>query len=346
MHGLYEMLVEVIKETALITLFVIVMMMVIEFVNVQSKGKWNRNLESSKWLQIIVAALLGVMPGCLGIFAVVSLYTHRILSFAALVTAMIASSGDEIFIMFAVIPKTAIILMGVITLIAIVFGYLVSVFAPRTFIPSELNHNGDFHSNDPDCFCLDKTKIVNQLKNASFHRALLVFGFLLAIVFVIVGEIGPENWDWERISFLFVLLIGGFIVSTVSDHFLVEHLWHHVIRKHFLKVFLWTFGAMLFLHVLTDYINIDHWIKENKYIILVFAALIGIIPESGPHIIFITLFAGNTIPFSVLLANSIVQDGHGSIPLLAESRKSFVYLKTINVLIALLVGGLMMFFGL
>jgi hypothetical protein len=45
-----------------------------------------------------------------------------------------------------------------------------------------------------------------------------------------------------------------------------------------------------------------------------------------------------TIPFSILLANSIVQNGHGSLPLLAESKKSFVIMKTISITIGLIVG--------
>ncbi len=346
MHNLSELFIDVIKETVLITLFVIIMMIVIEFANVQSKGKWNSKLQKSGWLQILIAGLLGLMPGCLGIFAVVSLYTHRNLSFAALITAMIASSGDEIFIMFAVIPETAALLMAVILPIALVAGFVVSLFTKETYMPVERHIHEQFHSNDPDCFCLNKSVIVHQLKNASFHRALLVFGAFITAVFIIAGEIGPDSWDWEKISFLAVVLIGGLIVATVSDHFLVEHLWHHVIKKHFIKIFLWTFGAVLFIHIMTDYINIDHWIKDNMFIILVVAVLIGIIPESGPHIVFITLFASGTIPFSILLANSIVQDGHGAIPLLAESRKSFVYLKLVNVCIGLLVGSVMLLFNL
>ena len=62
--------------------------------------------------------------------------------------------------------------------------------------------------------------------------------------------------------------------------------------------------------------------------------------ESGPHIVFISLFATGVIPFAVLLTNSIVQDGHGSIPLLAESGKSFIVAKLVNVIIGLIVGYL------
>jgi hypothetical protein len=75
------------------------------------------------------------------------------------------------------------------------------------------------------------------------------------------------------------------------------------------------------------------------------ALLVGIIPQSGPHIIFVTLFASGTIPFSVLLVNSIVQDGHGAIPLLAESPRSFIRLKAIKLGIGILAAAAGILFG-
>ena len=77
---------------------------------------------------------------------------------------------------------------------------------------------------------------------------------------------------------------------------------------------------------------------------ILIAALVGIIPESGPHLIFVTLFAAGVVPFPVLLASSISQDGHASIPLLAESKKSFAYAKLLNLLVALAAGYAAMLF--
>jgi hypothetical protein len=54
--------------------------------------------------------------------------------------------------------------------------------------------------------------------------------------------------------------------------------------------------------------------------------------------IFVTRFAAGVVPFPVLLASSISQDGHSSIPLLAESKKSFLWAKLINCLVALAAG--------
>jgi hypothetical protein len=74
--------------------------------------------------------------------------------------------------------------------------------------------------------------------------------------------------------------------------------------------------------------------------VLASAAVIGIIPESGPHMVFVTMYAKGLIPFAVLLASSISQDGHGTLPLLAVSTRAFIWLKLINVVTALLIGTL------
>ncbi len=69
------------------------------------------------------------------------------------------------------------------------------------------------------------------------------------------------------------------------------------------------------------------------------------VPESGPHLIFTTLYAKGLAPFSVLLTSSIVQDGHGMLPMLAHSRRAFLIIKLINLLVGLSIGALLMATG-
>jgi hypothetical protein len=97
-------------------------------------------------------------------------------------------------------------------------------------------------------------------------------------------------------------------------------------------------GALFFVHFLEIFIDINAWISDNLLLILLAAVLIGFIPESGPHMIFVSLFAAGSIPISILLASSISQDGHGSLPLLAESKKSFLIAKLINGVVAFIIG--------
>jgi hypothetical protein len=102
--------------------------------------------------------------------------------------------------------------------------------------------------------------------------------------------------------------------------------------------------VLLVLGFALQYIEIDKWISDNTVLMILLATLIGIIPESGPHMIFVTLFAAGVVPFPVLLASSISQDGHASIPLLAESKKSFAWAKLINCFVALAAGFAAMLF--
>lgn len=144
--------------------------------------------------------------------------------------------------------------------------------------------------------------------------------------------------EWMNVLFAGLSVIVLFVLLFASDHFIEEHLWNHVIKKHLLTIFGWTFGVLLVLGIALQYIDIDHWISDNTALMILLATLIGIIPESGPHLIFVTLFAAGVVPFPVLLASSISQDGHASIPLLAESRRSFLWAKTINCAVALAAG--------
>lgn len=334
----------ILEHSIMVSGFVLVMMLLIEYLTVQSKGNWHKIFQKNIWLQVIFASLLGAIPGCLGTFVIVSLYAHKLLNFAAIVAVMIASSGDEAFVMFSVIPQEALIIQGSILLIAIAVGFILNLFMKkRTLMYLPENHL-KFHRYNPDCHCFDKKNFWQQLQKISFHRALLMTGGLLFLIFLLAGRIGPHDWNWKKYTFLITTLIGLFIVTTVPDHFLKEHLWEHTIKKHLLRLFLWTFGAFLVIHLLEEYIDISHWLKNNYWIVLSIAVLIGIIPESGPHIVFISLFSTGFLPLPILMANSIVQDGHGAIPLLAESKKSFLAVKAVNVLVGFLIGAIGYFF--
>lgn len=333
-----ENLLSVLQHTLMVTFFVLIVMLMIEYLTVQSRGRWSKPLGRSGYLQIVVAALLGLVPGCLGAFTAVSLYIHRTFNFAALLTAMIATTGDEAFVMFSMFPEKALQLNIYILLIAIIFGSVYyAIFKNKSPLISEENEI-PLHKEEPDCICYSPELIIPQLRKITFTRALLITGGLLFLLHLFTTAEFHQPNGWEKPTYIIVSLIGLFIVSTVPDHFLTEHLWKHTIRRHIPRIFIWTLLAFLVIDVFLAIFDLDHWISSNTMIMLVLALLIGIIPQSGPHIIFVTLFASGAIPFSVLLANSIVQDGHGAIPLLAESPRSFIVMKSIKLGLGIIAG--------
>ncbi len=66
---------DILRNSILITGLVAVMMMMIESLNIESKGMFFSGLRKTKVGQVVIAALLGSVPGCMGGFAAVSLYT-------------------------------------------------------------------------------------------------------------------------------------------------------------------------------------------------------------------------------------------------------------------------------
>ncbi len=343
------------KQSLMITVFVLSMMLIIEYLNVLTKGIWSKDLKASAWRQILLGAFLGIIPGCLGAYTAVSLYVHNIFGLGALVSTMIATSGDEAFLMFSVIPETALVLHLVIFIIAVVSGFIVQmVFKNKYSFKLSEKH---FHiHNTPECVCFEKQSILSQLVHIRPKRLLLIVSVLIMIVFLFassghseisIGHLLSINQHadshdhpaWIKITFLVVLFFALFTLLTVNDHFLEKHLWGHILKKHFIKIFLWSFGTLLLFHFLDQHFNLDELINKNIWVVLIIAVLIGIIPESGPHFIFVILFAGGSLPFSILLANSIVQDGHGSLPLIAESPKGFAIVKAINIAVGLVVGA-------
>ncbi len=332
------MLIEVLKEVLTITSFVFLMMSVIEYVNVQTSGTWHNSLKKHKWQQYFLSAILGIIPGCLGAFTVVALYSHRVLSFGALVAAMIATSGDEAFIMFSMFPLRALFLTLILFIIGITVGFFIDKVLPQGFLFKKISLNKFPIHEEERCNCFIKSEIINQLKHCSFQRALLIGGLLFLFLGFVSGEFGPQSWNWIRITILLAVFVSLFIVTTVPEHFLEEHLWNHIVKIHLPKIFFWTFGAIFVINFILKHLHFESWISDNQITVLIIACLIGLIPESGPHMIFVILFFQGTIPFSILLASSIVQDGHGMLPLLAESKRGFISVKLINLVVGLSVG--------
>ena len=364
MHDFLDLFLDVLRNSILITGLVIIMMLMIEYVNIHSHGKWFTKLRQNRFGQVVLGAGLGIIPGCMGGFAAVSMYSHKLLSFGALIAMMIASSGDEAFVMLAMIPKEALLLMVILFAVAVLVGFLVDKLS---FIDARghdikgkrkgCDEGYQIHEEDEEHNEHPEKAAFRNLKHASAERIALLLGIILFIVALAFGMLEHEheetvhtqlnifNESWMNLIFAVVSLFVVWFIATAPEHIIKEHLWEHIIRKHFLSIFLWTFGALLVIQVGLHYFDLEQLISENIPWMILLAVLVGIIPESGPHLLFVTLFATGTVPFSVLLASSISQDGHASLPLLAESKRSFLKAKIVNTFVAAVIGYICYFIG-
>jgi len=335
------MLTASLNHAVMITGFVALMMLLIDYLNVLSRGGWQERIRNHPYAQYLVCSFLGATPGCMGAFAVVSLYVHRVVSIGALLATMIATSGDASFVMLASFPRTAIFIFGLLFLIAIPVGVLVDLLWKRGSVRGQESPHAEMELHPEElerCNCIAHGQIIHQWLHCSFHRAVLTFLLGTFLYGVFLGRIGPGVWNWMRITLAVSTGLALAIVFTAPDHFLVEHLWNHIVKKHILRVFLWILGTLIVMHLLLDHLNLEETIRNSGLAVLFLACAIGLIPDSGPHIIFVTFFAQGLIPFSILLASSIVQDGHGMLPVLAHSRRTFLGVKSVNFAIGLAIG--------
>jgi hypothetical protein len=277
-----SILVNVFEDTIQITLLVTVMMIIVDLINVWTKGKIQGFLKGkAKGMQYVVASLIGTVPGCVGGFTNVSLYLHGLISFGALSGSMISVSGDEAFVMLALFPKWAIILFAVLFAAGILGGYLTDIIVNKF-----------------------KIKICSSCKDLVVH---------------------PKEKSFK--------------------HYIKDHIYKHIIKEHIWKTALWTFGALFIVAFGLKYIHLEEFTSQYKIAFLLLGALIGLLPESGPHLIFVTLFAKGLVPFSVLLTSSMVQDGHGLLPLLSYSVKDSIKIKLFNFVFGITFGLILLTLG-
>jgi hypothetical protein len=335
---------QILGKTLTITWFVAVMMILVEYGNVLSVDRLRRALSGSRWTQYLVAALLGAIPGCLGAFAIVALYIHRSVRVGAVVACMIATSGDEAFVMLAMFPRTALLLTLVLFVIGIVAGILTDAVASSTLLQGSCD-DMVVHEEAVSCRCIDSSMILSQLRRPSAARGTMTVAVALFMLAMLSGLVGPPGWSWVRVTFLVLSSLALFVVLTAPEHFIGEHLWRHVMVRHVPRIFLWTLGSMAVVGLLHSSIEGAALLGDNMWLMLVGAAVLGLIPESGPQLIVVMLFAAESVPFSILLVNSVVQDGHGMLPLLAHSWRDFLKVKAINLVAGLLAGAALLLAG-
>ncbi len=269
-----EIVLHTLIHAAKISLFVFLMMIFIDYLNVKTHGHLREMVRGRKWRQYSVSSFLAATPGCLGAFMDVSLYVHGLITFGALTGAMVATSGDEAFVMLSLFPGKALLLFGALFVLGILLGWVTDIFV-----------------------ALFRFEPCKKCQLQTYH---------------------PEEHSIK--------------------HFFTVHIWKHIFRKHIISVFFWTFGALLVVNLGLYYWNLEQFVQSHVMWVGAVAVLVGIIPESGPNLIFITLFANGILPLSVLVANSVVQDGHGMLPLLSYSVKDSIRVKIFNLIYGILIG--------
>lgn len=340
-------LLSIFKHALMISFFVFVMMLLVDFIDTISKRRISDIMKGGRWRQYTLASFLGSTPGCLGAFMNVSLYVHGLISFGAIVGGMIATSGDEAFVMLVQFPGPALVLFGLLFVFGILFAWIsdkvvkiLGIIPCEACLEAQCEHcESDMDNHEASSDAFHPANLINNFRSLSFTRFLLLILVVSFLLLVFFGILGPVTWNWKRVTFIALSLCTLYIAFVVSEHYLHYHIWDHIIKKHLVRIFLWTFGALFFVHWGLSFWNLEFFIREHMMWVLLLGALLGMVPESGPHLIFVMMYTQGLVPFSVLFTASFVQDGHGMLPLLSYSIKDSILIKVFNLVFGIVIGA-------
>jgi hypothetical protein len=263
---------DIILHALQITGLVFVMMVIIDWLDVRTRGRLPLWIADSKMKQYTVAGLLGLTPGCMGSYMNVSLYMHGYLTMGAIVGGMIATTGEAALLMFALFPKTALVLHLLLIGFGIFFAY-VTDFIIRIF-----KINGKCECEDI-VYHRDETSFKHYLREHLWSHILkkhiwrIFLWTFLAIWFVHLGENYFDLRGFVSAHPQLVLLL-AVLVGLIPD-----------VAPQFIFVFMFSDGLIPFSVLLTSsFIQNGHGLipllsysVKNSLIIKTFNVIFGIL---------------------------------------------------------------------
>ena len=299
-----------------VTAFVAITLSIFYF----SENKFNFNvgnfLKESSNFQIPIAALLGATPGCGGAVVVVAAYTSGNVSFGAVIATLTATMGDAAFLLIAVRPDIAILVLPLTLIAGIITGYVADNFLTFSHTEKAINIKKEV------------PMIGKNRKRDILFASLIVPGFGLGVLQLL-------QYDLEKLFGIFPQLIAivGMVTSILiwsnskiktmtnpKDKPLVR------VTEETSFIAIWVLSAYLaydYLVFLTP-LDLNMMFKTIGLLVPLLAIIIGFVPGCGPQILVTTLFINGMIPFSALLGNAISNDGDALFPAIAIAPKAAI----------------------
>ena len=305
-----------------------------------SEHKFNFNLgkflkESSK-IQIPISAMLGATPGCGGAVVVVAAYTSGNVSFGAVIATLTATMGDAAFLLIAVRPDIAILVLPLTLIAGIITGYVADNFYT-------LSHQERVVNLKKEIPLIGKNR-----KRDILFAILITPGFGLGVLQIL-------QYDLEGLFGFFPQLIAitGMVTSILiwsnskiktmtnpKDKPLVR------VAEETSFIAIWVLSAYLAYDYLVFLTSLDFNVMFKTIGVLIpfLAIIIGFIPGCGPQILVTTLFINGMIPFSALLGNAISNDGDALFPAIAIAPRAAVLATIYSAIPAFIMAYALYFF--
>ena len=283
-------------------------------------------LDKTKKFHVIMASLLGALPGCGGAIVVVTQYIQGRISFGSLVAVLTATMGDAAFLLLAAEPLTGFFIFGLGALVGSISGYIVDKIHGEEYLQGNSKLRVEFE------------KIVK-----TFVSKFNIFWTLVFLPGFIVGLFVAFQQDVDQILDLPEGLSVTHTIGTVGA---------------ILCVFMWSLNPLSDFQCSTDrsrnllsrvvdttnfvttwvicgFLTFEIFIYFTEYDLKTFfeiwlpfvpliAILFGLLPGCGPQILVTTSYLNGFIPLSAEIGNAISNDGDALFPAIALAPKAAI----------------------
>ena len=312
----------------------------------------NKHHQASR--QVIIASVLGVLPGCGGAIVVITQYVSGRMGFGAVAAVLTSTMGDAAFLLLAVEPLTGLGVALMSLVVGIVSGMAVNKihgpdFLRKTIASKEVSkHCGAGQQTKNKPIVPYRIRLQGQA-----WKWLMIPGSIVGLLMAGQVDVATAlNVSDLVISGIGAALAFGFIFmwavtrevtnyeSIVSEDKKLKQ------SKAFQKVALdtnfvtsWVVMAFLSFELVMHYGQFDLTgaFKLFGSAAPLMGVFVGMIPGCGPQIITTSLYLSGAIPLSAQLGNAISNDGDALFPAIALSPKVAIIATLYSAIPALIV---------
>ena len=319
------------------------------FIGLDALTKFNISLvlNKTKKYHVIMASLLGALPGCGGAIIVVTQYIQGRISFGSLVAVLTATMGDGAFLLLAAEPFTGIFIFALGALVGAISGYIVDKIHGENYLVGNSKLKVEFEK-------VSKTFVS---KFNIFWTFIFLPGFLIGLF--VAFQIDIDQFLGLPLNLSIASTVGAvgailcifmwslnplsdFQCSTDRSRNLLSRV---VDTTNFVTT--WVICGFLTFEIFMYFTEYD--LKTFFEIWLPFVPLMaiffGFLPGCGPQIVVTTFYLNGSIPLSAEIGNAISNDGDALFPAIALAPKAAVIATLYSAVPAILVAyGYMILF--
>ena len=283
-------------------------------------------LDRTKKFHVIMASLLGSLPGCGGAIVVVTQYIQGRISFGSLVAVLTATMGDAAFLLLAAEPFTGFFIFALGAIVGALTGFIVDKIHGKSYLQGNSKLKVEFEK-------LKKTFVSNF---NIFWTLIFLPGFVIGLFVAFQQDLDQILKIPEGFSLVSSLGLAGASLSLfmwslnpLSDFQCSTDRTRNLLSRvvdttNFVTT--WVICGFLvfeiFMYITSyDLKNFfDIWLPFVPLIAIIF----GFLPGCGPQIVVTTFYLNGFIPLSAEIGNAISNDGDALFPAIALAPKAAV----------------------